>query len=199
MLTHVQRREMQIQKTQAETEMLKVVHNNRGFLGILNFGEHTWMSNFPKLITCVIVLLFCKMCYLYFFYFHYFYSHFNPSLYFHVLACICLPIFYCLSFYCLMSLKNTDDWLIHKVVLSDYIMRSKYPVRTNSGKGCPLWLLYTSCYATLCKKTHMSTLYGCNASYFTFNRLLAKSSTTSVLNWSWFLFRKLWTWKKSSF
>lgn len=29
----------------------------------------------------------------------------------------------------------------------------------------------------------------------TFKRLLAKSSTTSVLNWSWFLLRKLWTCK----
>lgn len=45
-------------------------------------------------------------------------------------------------------------------------------------------------------KALISTLYGSNASWFTFNRLLAKSSTTSVLNWSWFLFRKLWTWKK---
>ena len=32
---------------------------------------------------------------------------------------------------------------------------------------------------------------------FTWFRLLANSSTHSVLNWSWFLFRKLWTWKKT--
>lgn len=47
--------------------------------------------------------------------------------------------------------------------------------------------------------SHMSEVWGSDTTCFTFKWLLAKSSTTSVLNWSWFLFRKLWTLKKKEY
>lgn len=46
-------------------------------------------------------------------------------------------------------------------------------------------------------KNIISILYGFPV--FTFNWLLARSSTTSVLNWLLFLFRKLCTWKNREY